>query len=103
MYAVIASGGKQYKVSPGEVVELEKLEGEPGKELVFDQVLFLGGDKALVGTPLVAGARVIAEVVKTEKGDKVMIQKYKRRKNYYRLRGHRQLFTAVKIKEIKVS
>jgi len=103
MYAVIANGGKQYKVTPGEVVELEKLEGEPGQEVVFDQVLFVGGEKPVVGAPMVPGVKVIAEVVEHDKGDKVMIQKYRRRKNYYRLRGHRQLFTAVKIKEIQFS
>jgi large subunit ribosomal protein L21 len=101
MYAVIESGGKQYRVSPGDLVELEKLEAQPGAEVVFEQVLMLGGDQVVVGTPMVAGARVIAEVVEQCKADKVVIFKYKRRKNYIRHRGHRQLLTAVKIKEIK--
>ena len=103
MYAVIANGGKQYKVTPGDVVELELLAGEPGKEVVFEQVLFVGGDKPVVGTPVVPGVKVIAEVVEHGKSAKVMIQKYRRRKNFYRLRGHRQSYTSVKIKEIQFS
>jgi len=101
MYAVIETGGKQYRVSPGEVVELEKLNAEPGAEVVFEQVLMVGGEKPVVGAPTVSGAKVIGEVVAQGKGDKVMIQKYRRRKTYCRLRGHRQLYTSVKIKEIQ--
>jgi len=103
MYAVIESGGKQYRVTPGDVVQLELLEAQPGGEVVFDKVLFLGGESITIGTPIIAGATVVAEVVEHGKGDKVMIGKYRKRKTYNRLRGHRQNFTAVKIKEIKVS
>ena len=103
MYAVIETGGKQYKVAPGDTVELEKLDAQPGAEVVLDQVLLVGGDQVVIGTPKVAGAKVIAEVVEHCKADKVVILKYRRRKNYIRHRGHRQLLTAVKIKEIQVS
>lgn len=103
MYAVIVSGGKQYRVSPGDLVEMEKLDAEPGAEVVLDQVLMVGGDQIVIGNPKVEGAKVIAEVVNHDKAAKVIIFKYKHRKNYYRNRGHRQSITAVKIKEIQVS
>jgi len=102
MYAVIETGGKQYRVSPGQVLSVELLEGEPGKELVFDSVLMVSGEETVVGAPKVEGAKVTAEVVEHGKGDKVIIFKYKRRKHYQRKRGHRQHYTAVKIKGILV-
>ena len=102
MYAVIETGGKQYRVSPGDLVNVELLEGDPGKEVAFDRILMVSGDQTLVGTPRVEGAKVIAEVVEQGKGDKVIVFKYKRRKHYQRKRGHRQMFTAVRIKEILI-
>jgi large subunit ribosomal protein L21 len=104
MYAVIKSGGKQYKVSPGDVVRIEKLETEPGATVEFGEVLALNNDeKLVVGSPLVANASVSATVVETGKAKKVLIFKYKRKKQYKVFRGHRQRFTAVKIDAIKGS
>jgi len=102
MYAVIVTGGKQYRVSPGEVVKVELLEGEPGKEVVFDRILMVSGREILVGTPQVEGAKVVGEVVKQGKADKVIVFKYRRRKHYQKKQGHRQHYTAVRIKEIMV-
>ena len=104
MYAVIKAGGKQYKVSPGDVVRVEKLEQEAGTTVEFGEVLALANDKELtVGSPLVANARVSGTVVETGKAKKVLIFKYKRKKQYKVFRGHRQRFTAVKIDAIKGS
>ena len=97
MYAVIKTGGKQYKVAAGDVIKVEKLAGEEGSELVFNEVLALG-DK--VGKPFVEGASVKATVLKQAKADKVIIFKKKRRQNYRRKNGHRQNVTIVKIAEI---
>lgn len=102
MYAVIKSGGKQYKVSPGDVVRLEKLNNEVGASVQFDEVLTVGSDDATtVGSPLVANATVWGTVVENSKAKKVIVFKYKRKKQYRVRRGHRQQFTAVKIAEIK--
>ena len=104
MYAVIKAGGKQYKVSPGDVVRVEKLEQEAGTPVEFGEVLALDNDQNLVvGSPLVANARVSGTVVETGKAKKVLIFKYKRKKQYKVFRGHRQRFTAVKIDAIKGS
>lgn len=101
MYAVIESGGKQYRLSQGDLIDLELLEGQVGEEIVFDEVLLLNdGEDAFVGAPRVSGARVVGEIVEQKKGDKVVVFKFKRRKMYRRKRGHRQLLTRVKIKEI---
>jgi len=97
MYAVIKTGGKQYKVASGDVIKIEKIAGEAGSEVVFSEVLALGDN---VGTPLVAGASVKATIVKQAKGDKVIVFKKKRRQNYRRKNGHRQNITIVKIAEI---
>jgi large subunit ribosomal protein L21 len=100
MYAVIATGGKQYRVQPGETIKVEKLEGATEKGAVtFDQVLLVAdGTDVKVGQPIVAGAKVTGEViVPIGKGEKLLIYKYRRRKGYRRKNGHRQLFTAVKI------
>lgn len=97
MYAVIKTGGKQYKVATGDVVKIEKIAGEEGKEVIFNEVLALG---ETVGTPLVAGASVKATVLKQAKDAKVIIFKKKRRQNYRRKKGHRQNITIVKIAEI---
>ena len=97
MYAVIKTGGKQYKVAPGDVVKIEKIAGEEGKEVVFNEVLAMGDT---VGTPLVAGASVKALVLKQAKDAKVIVFKKKRRQNYRRKNGHRQNITLVKITDV---
>ncbi len=97
MYAVIKTGGKQYKVNTGDLIKIEKIEGEEGKNVVFDQVLALG---ETVGTPLVKGASVKAAIVKQAKDDKIIVFKKKRRQNYRRKNGHRQQITMVKILDI---
>jgi large subunit ribosomal protein L21 len=101
MYAVIKTGGKQYKVAPGEQLSVESLAAEAGKTVSFDEVLMVAdGDKISVGAPLVKGASVKAEVVAHGRGDKIRIIKHRRRKHYHREQGHRQNFTEVKIIEI---
>jgi large subunit ribosomal protein L21 len=101
MYAVMETGGKQYRVTAGDTLEIEKLEAEPGSIFTFDRVLLVNNDGILtVGSPTVAGARVIADVVEQTKGDKKVIWKMKRRKGYHKKQGHRQKLTLVKIKEI---
>jgi large subunit ribosomal protein L21 len=98
MYAVIKSGGKQYKVAKDEVVKLEKLEGDPGKKVSFGDVLLVSNEgKTTVGAPLVKGASVEGEIVSHGRADKILVIKKKRRKGYHRKKGHRQNFTAVKI------
>jgi large subunit ribosomal protein L21 len=102
MYAVIKTGGKQYKVSEGEVVKVEKLSGEIGSSIELETVLAIGeGEGIQVGTPTVEGAKVIAEIVEQGKGKKLTIFKKKRRKGYTKKQGHRQLFTGLKIQQIK--
>ena len=104
MYAVIKSGGKQYKVSPGDVVRVEKLENQAGNVVEFLDVLALNdGKTTIVGSPLVANARVSGTVMEVGKAKKVLIFKYKRKKQYKVFRGHRQRYTAVKIDEIRGS
>ncbi|MCQ2734553.1 MAG: 50S ribosomal protein L21 [Alphaproteobacteria bacterium] len=97
MYAVIKTGGKQYNVTTGDVVKVEKIAGEEGKEVVFNEVLALD---STIGTPLVKGASVKALVVKQAKDAKVIVFKKKRRQNYRRKNGHRQNITIVKITDI---
>ena len=97
MYAVIKTGGKQYKVASGDVIKVEKLAGDEGSEVIFNEVLALGDN---VGKPLVAGASVKATFLKQAKADKVIVFKKKRRQNYRRKNGHRQNITIVKIAEI---
>ena len=97
MYAVIKTGGKQYKVASGDVVKLEKIAGEEGKEVIFNEVLALDDT---VGTPLVSGASVKATVLKQARDAKVIVFKKKRRQNYRRKNGHRQSVTIVKITDI---
>ncbi|MBD3897952.1 50S ribosomal protein L21 [Halomonas sp. ML-15] len=98
MYAVIKSGGKQYRVQEGQTLKLEKLEIATGETLEFDQVLLVGSDEETkVGAPLVEGAKVSAEVVSHGRGDKVTIIKFRRRKHHMKRQGHRQWFTEVKI------
>lgn len=102
MQAVIRTGNKQYRVSEGDILDIEKLDVEPGSETIFQEVLLVGeGEKLTFGTPLVDGAKVTAEVVDQHKGEKVIAFKYKRRKGYHRTVGHRRQLTRVKIKSIK--
>ena len=101
MYAVFESGGKQHRVEPGEVLNLEKLDVEAGGTVDFDRVMLVGeGDDIKIGTPYVDGGKVSAEVLSHGRGKKVTIIKMRRRKHYRRQAGHRQAFTQVKIKEI---
>ena len=100
MYAIIATGGKQYKVSEGETIKVEKLGTEAGSKFTFDQVLFVGGDDVKVGNPTVNGATVEATVVGDGKAKKVIVYKYKRKTGYHKKNGHRQQYTAVKIDKI---
>lgn len=101
MYAVIKTGGKQYRVAVGEKIKLEQIAAEVGQEIVFDQVLAVGeGSEFKVGTPLVAGATVKATVLAHGKHDKVKIFKMRRRKHYQKHQGHRQQFTQVQIQAV---
>src|ERR1700761_5877695 len=98
MYAVIKTGGKQYRVSPGDVMVVEKLAGEPGDSVAFGDVLMVGeGDAVVVGAPTVAGASVSATLIETRKGEKVKIFKKIRRQGYRRTRGHRQHETVLRV------
>ncbi|NBZ94865.1 MAG: 50S ribosomal protein L21 [Proteobacteria bacterium] len=100
-YAIIQTGGKQYRVSEGDVLSVEKLDVEAGKETTFSDVLLVvNGDKVNLGTPLVSGASVKAEVVEQYKDDKVIAFKFKRRKGYHRTVGHRRQLTELKITKI---
>lgn len=99
MYAIIRTGGKQYKVEAGDEIMIEKLEAEIGAEVSFE-VLMLGGEKVVVGTPVVEGAEATAEVLEHGKGKKVVVFKYKPKKNYRKKQGHRQPYTKVKINSI---
>lgn len=100
MYAVIKTGGKQYRITTGDIFEVEKLSGEAGDKITFDEVLMVG-DK--VGTPVVKGAKVTAEIFKQTRGDKIIIFKKKRRQGYRRKNGHRQDLTVLKITDIKAA
>ena len=102
MYAVIETGGKQYRVAPGDVLEVERLEAEAGQSFTFDRVLFLENEgKFSVGAPTVAKASIVADVVEHIRGEKKVAFKMKRRKGYHRTVGHRQELTRIKISEIK--
>ena len=101
MYAVLETGGKQYRVTAGDTLEVERLTVEAGQPVTFDRVLLINADgKLSVGTPTVASASVIADVVEHKRGDKVIAFKMKRRKGYHRTVGHRQELTVVKVTEI---
>lgn len=100
MYAIIATGGKQYTVSEGDVIRVEKLGVNAGDTVTFDQVLFVNDGEAKVGDPTVAGASVTASVIEEGKAKKVIVYKYKRKTGYHKKNGHRQLFTKVKIEKI---
>ena len=97
MYAVIKTGGKQYRVSEGDTLRVEKLDGEVGSKLELGEVLMVGGDKVAVGSPTVKGAKVTAEITAQDRAKKIVVFKMKRRKNYRRKQGHRQPFTEIRI------
>ena len=101
MYAVIETGGKQHRVVEGELIKVEQIEAETGSTIDFDRVLMVGeGESIKVGTPVVDGAKVSAEVIQHGRGEKVTIVKFKRRKHHMKRKGHRQWFTEIKITTI---
>jgi large subunit ribosomal protein L21 len=102
MYAVIVTGGKQYKVAEGEFLKVEKLEIATGESVTFDRVLLVGnGDEVQIGAPVVDGAKVVAEVVAQGRHDKIRIIKFRRRKHHMKRQGHRQWYTEIKITGIQ--
>jgi large subunit ribosomal protein L21 len=103
VYAIIQTGGKQYRVGPGDVLRVEKLTGDVGETVTLDNVLLVAsGEEVQVGQPLVAGAQVTGQILRQGKAKKILVFKKKRRKNFRRLRGHRQPYTALQIKDIQV-
>lgn len=102
MFAVIQTGGKQYRVAQGDMLRVEKLPGDVGAKVTFDKVLLVGGETTKVGTPHVAGAKVSAEIVAQDRGKKLIVFKFRRRKNYRRKNGHRQPYTELKITGVSV-
>ena len=100
MYAIIATGGKQYKVSEGDIITIEKLGVEAGEKVTFDQVLAVNDQELKIGEPTVNGATVEATVVNEGRAKKVIVYKYKRKTGYHKKNGHRQSFTRVKIEKI---
>ncbi len=101
MFAIVKTGGKQYRVNEGDVLKLEKLEGEAGSKITLDEVLMVGDDKGVkVGAPFLKGAKVTAEVLEQKKDKKITVFKKKRRHNYRRKKGHRQQITVVRITKI---
>jgi len=100
MYAVVKTGGKQYKVSEGDLLKVEKLEGAVGDTVELTEVLMVGGEKVTIGTPLVPNATVVGKIVEQGKDKKILVFKAKRRKNSRKLNGHRQLRTVLKIEKI---
>lgn len=102
MFAIVETGGKQYRVSEGSTVQVEKLPGEPNTTVELDKVLLIeGDDQVRVGTPYIEGARVIAQIVKQDKAPKILVFKYKPKKNYRKRYGHRQPYTTLKIEKIE--
>jgi large subunit ribosomal protein L21 len=101
MFAVLKTGGKQYKVAQGDVIQVEKLEGNVGDKVTLDQILMIGEeDKVDVGAPILDGSKVTCEIIDQAKGPKILVFKKKRRKKYRRTNGHRQLITYLKITDI---
>ena len=103
MYAVIETGGRQFRAQVGDKFRVERLKGETSTEIIFDKVLAVGGEgtETRFGNPYVLGARVTGEIVKQARADKVLVFKYKSKKNYRKMRGHRQYFTEVVIRNIE--
>ena len=103
MYAVIKTGAKQHKVSEGDILSVEKLDGVKGDEVVFSEVLMVSDDKEIkVGKPFVDGAKVVGEIVAQKKGPKITVYQMKRRKGFHKKTGHRQNLTSMKIKKISI-
>jgi large subunit ribosomal protein L21 len=101
MFAIIETGGKQYKVAPGSAVTVERLAADPGETVEFDRVLVVGdGEDVAVGTPTVAGAKVVAHVLANDRGKKIVVFRYKAKSNYRRRTGHRQSQTRLRVAEI---
>ncbi|MBW2038722.1 MAG: 50S ribosomal protein L21 [Deltaproteobacteria bacterium] len=101
MYAVVETGGKQYKVTKGDRIRVERIEGEVGKRVELDKVLLIKGEDGIkLGTPTLAGAKVVGKIKLQGRGKKIVIFKYKRRKNYRRKQGHRQHYTWIEVEEI---
>ena len=100
MFAVIKTGGKQYRVAPEDVIRIDRVDGQPGEVVAFGEVLVLGGDTPILGAPMIAGATVAGEVLQHTRGDKVIAFKKRRRKNSRRKRGYRHEFSVVRITEI---
>ncbi len=100
MYAIVESGGFQFSVREGEKVRIPKLEVQPKEKITLDKVLFVGGEKTLIGTPYIDDAKVVAQVLGSGKSEKITVVKFKRRVKYRRKKGHRQAFTEVKIEKI---
>ncbi|PKK98468.1 MAG: 50S ribosomal protein L21 [Tenericutes bacterium HGW-Tenericutes-2] len=100
MYAVIKTGGKQVRVTEGQEIYIEKLDVEAGDTYEFTEVLMVGGENPVIGTPMVEGAKVVAKVVKHGRGPKIIVFKYKVRKNYRRKQGHRQSYTKLVVESI---
>jgi len=104
MYAIVKAGGKQHRVEKGDLIRVEKVTGDVGSSVTLDEVLMVGADgSTTVGTPQVAGASVETEIVRQFRDKKILVFKKKRRKNYRRLKGHRQHYTHLRVKDIKVS
>lgn len=101
MYAIVTTGGKQYKVSQDDIITVEKLDAQVGDKINLDVMMLVDGDKVTNGNPLVKNAEVVAEVLEHGKEDKIVVFKYKAKKNYRRKQGHRQPFTALKIVSVK--
>jgi large subunit ribosomal protein L21 len=103
LFAIVKTGGKQYRVAPGDILRVERLPGERGDEILLDEVLLVAdGDTIQVGQPLVEGARVVGEILRQGRAKKIIVFKKKRRKKYRRKQGHRQLYTAFQVREIIV-
>lgn len=102
MHAVIKTGGKQYVVKPGDIIDIEKISGEPGEEVNFEEVLLVSadGEDVKVGSPVVESAKVEGRIIRQKKGEKIVVFKFKRRKGYRRKAGHRQSLTSVEITNI---
>ena len=102
MYAVIKTGGKQYRVSPGEMIKVEKLSGQAGESVVFDKVLLTSdGEKVNVGNPYLTDTKVVGQISRHSRDRKIIVFKYKKRKGYRRKQGHRQDFSLIKIEDIQ--
>lgn len=103
MFAVLRAGGKEYRVSKGDIIRVERVEGKVGDSVTLKEILMVGeGDKIQIGNPLVNQATVVGEIIQQAKGKKVLTYKMKRRKNYRRMKGHRQPYTYLKINEIMI-